>query len=446
MREPVARPQARRRTRRAITSTPLRLLRRIIEENNFAAFNSVPLSVLNEEEQEIYAFVARHYARLQQFPTAITLEERRINLPEAPEPLLYYRDVLQNQIRIRQGADVVMQLQEALQADDGEAVAEIIMQRREEAVASTLTVLSLADMQTVFLNTLQPANSMRAIVGTGVPAIDDEVGGLRRGDLGVLAARPGIGKTFVQIAGAMHKCLSGERVLYISKEMTEEQVAHRLLSLYYGLDPSIGLQRRVSTMAYEEVIARLQDGLPSALVSNFIMPNSEDIRTTADVSSAIRQHQPDLCDVDGTYFIAPADKRIYTSRTERLEQIIREFREVAFSTRTATFMTWQQNRSKVVGTEGLYGTDALSQDAALVLILRKHREVRDMRIATVTKNRHGPEDIEVGLSYRFKPTNIGLRVPVPSREAQVRQGRDDFIARTVQQQPGTRPRTLEVPE
>jgi hypothetical protein len=445
MLEPV-RPSARRRVRRAITSTPLRLLRRILEDRNFSAFNSVPRDTLTEEEQAVYEFVGQHYHRHQSFPTETTLEERRIQLPEAPEPLAFYRDALVNQVRIRQGADVIMRLQDAIEQDDGEEIATVLSERRELIAQSTMTAVDMQYMQTTFLQSLEPMNSLRAIVGTGIVGLDDEVGGLKRGDLGVIAARPGVGKTYLQIAGAMHLALAGERVLAITKEMSEEQYVHRILCMYYGLDPSLGVQRRVSTRAYREVEERLREGLPERLLRNIIIPNSLDIRTTGDVQAAIRQYSPDLTDVDGTYFLRPVERKSFSSETERLAQLVRELREGAQVTRTAMLATWQQNRSKIVGTEGLYGTDALSQDASLVVMVRRHRDDPSIRVANVTKNRHGPEDFEIGLTFSFKPTNIGLRAPIPTREAAIRQGRDAFIAETVRTQPGTQPRRVEVPE
>lgn len=64
----------------------------------------------------------------------------------------------------------------------------------------------------------------------GIGAIDDAIGAIRRKNLAILAGRPGMGKTSVALAYALGVARRGIGVLFISLEMTSEELGQRLLS------------------------------------------------------------------------------------------------------------------------------------------------------------------------------------------------------------------------
>lgn len=448
-----ARPSPRRRARRALTSVPLRLLRRIIEENDYATFATVSVAGLNEEEAEIYERVRAHHVRHRSFPQPLTLQEWRVDLPEAPEPTSYYRDQMYQNMMVRTAAAMMQDLSQAIEANDGEAIASLLIGRRQEIAQTGPSVVSLRGMADTFRETLRPSNSVLSMIGTGIAGLDEEVGGIKAGDIGVLAARPGVGKTFLQLKGAMDHALEGIRVSFLTKEMSEDQVAHRVFAMYYDLDPRMGVQKRVSTAAFEQVMEMMQDDVPDTLLDNLMVVPPSAVRTTADWFAILRDQRPDIGMIDGTYFMQPHERRSFNSPNDRLETLIREIRQGALECRIANWLTWQQNRGKAMDTSGLYGTDALSQDAGLAVIVRKKRGHNNMRVAEVIKNRHGPEGEELGLSYSMKPTNLGTRVAIPTPEARERTAREGYVDRAVQSNAGTsnpparrEVRRLEIPE
>ena len=70
-------------------------------------------------------------------------------------------------------------------------------------------------------------------VPTGIPTLDDTIGGLQKSDLVILAARPGQGKTATAINFAYN---SNASCGFISSEMPSSQLATRLLSLDSGVN------------------------------------------------------------------------------------------------------------------------------------------------------------------------------------------------------------------
>lgn len=72
-------------------------------------------------------------------------------------------------------------------------------------------------------------------IETGFVGLDRALGGFRNGQLIVLAARPGVGKSALALNIATQVMQSGYGVLFISLEMTHEELTERLLSGESGI-------------------------------------------------------------------------------------------------------------------------------------------------------------------------------------------------------------------
>lgn len=450
--EPVNRPAPRRRARRALTSIPLRLLRRIIEDVAPAALTVIPDEHLSEDEREVYQFVRGHYTRHGRFPDAVTLEERRIVLPEAPEPLDFYQSEFENSVSIRVVADALLAAQEAIQSNDG-AAARAALRLGEERSTAPARVVTLRDSIEHLTERMHPAHSIGMLTPFGTPALERYMGGISAGDLAVIYGRPSAGKTMLQMMCILGIADAGETVMFVSREMNADQATARLSALYCDYNPSAGVQNPLSTRAHREISERLRDRFGDRVMNNIILPDAMRLKTPADIYPLVRTYQPRILALDGLYFLRPSTGK-HSSRNEMLEALIRETRTLAGDTNTGTLMTWQANRQKgaaAVGTEGMYGTDAISQDAATAVEIREVRGHSNVRKCTVTKNRHGPMNAEFGITYSFKPTRIGIECPLPAprgargEEQQVAESRARaYQDRAVAQ--NSRRRTEDMPE
>ena len=79
-------------------------------------------------------------------------------------------------------------------------------------------------------------NELELGLQTGFHGIDDAVGGFEPGDLVVLAAPTGAGKSTLAKDVAAHVASQGRSVLIVSAEMTEREVARRFLQGQTGID------------------------------------------------------------------------------------------------------------------------------------------------------------------------------------------------------------------
>lgn len=410
--EPTTRPAARRRTRAAIASVNLRLVRKIIEDVAPSALAALPDEALTDQEREIVSFVRGHYQAHGRFPSAVTLEERRIILPDAPEPLEFYQQAAENAIKVRIAAEAMLSAQEALNNNDGDAAMAALRVAYEPT--STRRSRSLGDHLAGLRETMRPRNNVNHIIPYGVPVLDNYLGGLAAGDMAVIYGRPGNGKTMLQVASALSMAEHGQRVMFITKEMTEPQIVHRMTALYLDFDPRFGMQRPLSTRAYTDIMHRMDTQLPESILNNIIIPDATRVRHPDDILALIREDGPTVIALDGGYFMKARGR--VTSQRESYEEIIRGIKQIAVETNLPFLMTWQQNRGKNnAGTDGIYGTDALSQDASTAVEIRELPGFPALRKGIVTKNRHGPGNTVFGMTYSFKPTQIGQEMPLPLR-------------------------------
>jgi replicative DNA helicase len=73
-------------------------------------------------------------------------------------------------------------------------------------------------------------------VPTGFPKLDDLLAGMRGGDLLILAARPGVGKTSLALNIAVNAARQGNAVAFFSLEMPAAQLAQRILCSEASVD------------------------------------------------------------------------------------------------------------------------------------------------------------------------------------------------------------------
>jgi len=124
---------------------------------------------------------------------------------------------------------------------------------------------------------------------TGLPDLDRSTMGLNKGDLILIASRPGMGKTSIALNIALHVAkTSGKTVAVFSLEMSREQLAMRLLSSEAFID---GKKLQTGRIKPEEW-RRLGDAAASIGASSLLISDNASL-TVADMNAQCRR-VPDL--------------------------------------------------------------------------------------------------------------------------------------------------------
>lgn len=216
-------------------------------------------------------------------------------------------------------------------------------------------------------------------VPTGIPRLDEKLGGWQRGDLALLAARPAVGKTALMCNLAL---AADCRVGIVSTEQPSEQIVNRLAAIAGWLP---AWKFRAPRSFNDDEWPRITEAFTHlATLDITIMDNTSP--TIGDIERAFRDIDIDILFVDYAQRIkAPGE--IY----ERVSSVARGLKDIARNFDIPVVALAQINRqgAKNAGMEHLKGSGDLEQEADEVLILERG-ESENTAVLTLEKNRHGP--------------------------------------------------------
>jgi replicative DNA helicase len=160
-------------------------------------------------------------------------------------------------------------------------------------------------------------NRQTPAIGTGLASVDRKIGGLFPGELVILGARPGVGKTALAAQIGIANAIDGRRVLFFSSEMDSGELALRTLCGRSGVSSNLLRSGRANDdhLNALEAAGRELETVP-LLIDDRGQPSVSDIR-----HAARREHRKSplaLVIVDYLQRLAPAD-----SRAPRHEQVSR---------------------------------------------------------------------------------------------------------------------------
>lgn len=319
----------------------------------------------------------------------------------------------------RRVIEACQQAQEA--AYDGDDVRE----RAEAAIFAATEgrresdVVTLGDAVSEVLDDLEKAD--QGIVPSGIPTgignIDRLLGGVRRGTLTIIGARPSVGKSALVGNIASQAAAEGFTVLFVSVEMGRGEVGARMIAALSGVDMNKALRHGAGSQwpQVSEAAARL-DALPVHLMD---APGS----TVVDIRSRARRIRPDVIIVDYLQLMETHAKG--DRRDMDLAIITRSLKLLSREVDAAVLLCSQLNRNAEMDRRkprlsDLRESGAIEQDADQVWFL--HRPDDDFRDpqpieVIVAKNRNGPRG---HLELAYYPTQTLFRDPL--RSSQEREG------------------------
>lgn len=295
----------------------------------------------------------------------------------------------------------VKELAERIQSDTVSSTDELLatLQRETEAIRGSSYqrgLLTPCDTLHRFMDYVVRAGEKRDnFISTGFPRLDDILGGgFIRGGLYILGARPAVGKSTFGINLADN--IAGN-VLFVSLEMSVEQITAKRISRRIGCSSARLLSGQLSDQAWEKVAMASSDISQRGLYLN----NRYDL--TVQQIALLAQAVPELRAVIVDYLglIQPATRS--ASTYENVSQISRELKRMALSLNVPVICLCQLSRqvesrqNKRPMLSDLRDSGAIEQDADGVLFLFRDDYytggpgdgLPSSVELTVAKNRHG---------------------------------------------------------
>jgi replicative DNA helicase len=160
---------------------------------------------------------------------------------------------------------------------------------------------------------------LRTSVPWGLQDLDNKAPCLERGDLVVMAGRPGMGKTGVSLACMMRAARDGHQILFVSLEMTAVPLANRALAdLCYDPHRRITYfdiaQAKVTNAEYD----RIEDARRLLLTIPIVIEEQPALTVTQIAARAQKEQQRlerkggtlDLVVVDHTHIVRPSNRYV----------------------------------------------------------------------------------------------------------------------------------------
>jgi replicative DNA helicase len=244
--------------------------------------------------------------------------------------------------------------------------------------------------------------SARDTVKTGWDPIDEVMdGGLGAGELGVVVAPAGIGKSWCLQTIGSAAVREGLNVVHYTLELNENYVGLRYDTVFSGITTS-------DIQFYQDDVKKKIDELKGTLLIKYFPTKSASVQTLASHLSQIEiQHQkPDLLIVD----YADILKGVGTEKRHVLENIYEDLRGLAGELDCPVWTASQANRSSLEEEiiDATKVAEAYSKVMIADFVVSVSRKVEDKIANTgrfhVIKNRFGPDGITFPSSIN---TNIG---------------------------------------
>lgn len=277
---------------------------------------------------------------------------------------------------------------------------------------------SLSDIMEDLYNDLSDMqeNGKPQGVYTDYPTIDKWLQGLRPGQMVVVGARPGVGKTSFALNLAVNMANQGASVAFFSLEMSKIEIAQRLLSAQAKIDLQVIRGGTIKPNQWSQIMAATSD-LSKLDIMIDDTPGTTVTEIRAKARRILNNKDAGVVVIDYLQLLSPPQGRFRAdSRATEVSEMSRGIKIMAKNLNVPVVALSQLNR-QVTGRRDqrpqlsdLRESGSIEQDADIVMLLdrsmtdeeaeRQDRPERGETNLIIAKNRSGPLGV---VSLRFLP-------------------------------------------
>ncbi len=353
---------------------------------------------LYDDGQAIFEYVRDHFAQYGKVPDAATIDQDiGIKVPllgSVPEPLDYYIDQVKARALDRLTTTKIKEAVTALEKTDTKAALEAAKELLSEISKKNLAGELIDDWTRGTDERWAEYQRVKAHPGgvTGIPTPWDGVNeitqGMNPGDLWIMVARMGTGKTWHLLKMAVTAWLAEANPLIVSMEMPRQKIKLRLDALW-AKTAYADLRRGNLGMHIETVYKDALDALKPAAALPIV--TRKRVKTPRDIAILIEQLRPGVVLIDGLYKLRPSGRGGYRQQWERMSDLMDEVQELGQEKEIPILGTTQFNREQAkksgkgkgkakrqdqAGLEDVAFTDAIAMNADVMLALLLPDELR----------------------------------------------------------------------
>jgi replicative DNA helicase len=393
----------------------LQVLNTIIENKDASI---LLLNNLNEEFFSDYpnefGFIKRHLMEYGKIPDKVSFLDKFPNfeLIEVTEPTSYLLTELYKDRNTRFLAKTFNTIRKLIGEGKTEEAMKLYSSASEDiATAIPMETVDLLENTDRFDDYLEKCSDFsKYYVRTGFSELDDLIGGWDRNEeLATIAARPGIGKSWILLVVAKAALEQGLRVGIYSGEMSERKVGYRFDTLVSHISNS------ALTKGHEHVRNEYRnyiDSLKGKYRGCLKVLTPAMIQGPAGVNALrafIEKEKLDILCVDQHSLLE--DDRNARNPVERAANISKDLKNLQVMKKIPIIAVSQQNRASTdtgVGTANIAQSDRISQDSTVILFLEQKDNILTMTLAKArdavnNKKLHYAVDFNKGV-FQYMPS------------------------------------------
>tara|TARA_Y100001973_G_scaffold64012_1_gene93566 strand:- start:808 stop:2037 length:1230 start_codon:yes stop_codon:yes gene_type:complete len=326
----------------------------------------------------------------------------------SPEPISFFIELLKKKYAFNLTLEGIQSAYEKLNKREVDQAVDHLreaLRSIENATSSEVDLDWGATVQDRYTNYLE-VQSLKGIDGYTTPfdTLDEATQGFHDGEFILIAARQGVGKTWLSNVLAHHNLNQGLRVLYFTKEMPSKQIARRFDALKFKLPYQELRSGQLNTFKEADWRSQVQEGLPTGQ----LMIVGEESGGVSHVAAKIERYHPDIVYIDGMYLMDDDQKA--RDNWLKIGNISRDLKKLAKRVQKPIIVTVQLNRqadNSKGDSSNIAGSD-IAKDADVILGLFQDE---DQRLASrltlrVLKQREGQRP-EIELDWDMANMRFG---------------------------------------
>lgn len=366
-----------------------------------------------------FKFIKNHFDKYNTIPDKATFlsEFPDFDIIEVSEPNDYLLDALYEDRNKRKLATIFNQIRKLLNEGKTEEALNLYSTSSEVAVkAKHLNCVDIVRDTSRYNDYVERCNDFnKYYVKTGFPELDKLIGGWeRQEELATIAARPGIGKSWVLLKCAVAALEQGLNAGIYSGEMSERKVGYRFDTLVSHIS-NYSISKGIVDIQneYKTYIDSLKDRFKGSLkVLTPAMING--VAGVTALRAFIEKEDLDILFVDQHSLLE--DDRKARDPVTKAADISRDLKNLQVMKKIPIIAVSQQNREKTENgatTANIAQSDRISQDSTILIFLEQKDSILTLNLA---KSR----DSETGKTLKYAiDLNRGIFQYVPTDKDEV---------------------------
>lgn len=248
----------------------------------------------------------------------------------------------------------------------------------------------------------------------GFSKIDDFTGGLEGGDVIVIGARPGVGKSAFATQIVKNLSKQGKHVGYYNLEMREKQMYERLAAAESGID--LNRIRRATRFLGDEKDCFDKANAALGLLENIVITSGS--HSAGQIKAESKYMGYDIIVIDYLQLLKP-ETGYKGNRYAEVGEISRTVKSIAMELNIPVILLSQLNRISTFKGDNeptmaeLRESGDIEQDASIIMLLWDLNDNGDKKGCKIAKNRQGTTGSIVlkfdGAHMQFSETNEDMR-------------------------------------